>query len=220
MFAPQKKNGWNSAITFLAIAVFLALGFLLTKHLGSGASSPEVATTPETDPASSVQTVPSSGAAPIGVAAPNAPAVPGLPPAAPSLADANSPSPAPTQPSGPPTPEMLAQFSRVRTETLSLIPTQSQLRRLDHEETHFTPKQLLVASMKIGELAQMIEDHPELAEEGLRFYKQCAEMPRYPNAVRASCFVDFQKLNTQHPSSIPAPEITEQVRALAAKIMS
>ena len=116
-------------------------------------------------------------------------------------------------------PALDAEFTQATSQALAAIPTQAQLRGLPHEKTHFTPPELFNAANSIGGVSDLVREHPELAMKGLEFYKQCAEMKTSPESVRASCLVDFKKLQIKSGISSPLPKVTERVAALAKDLM-
>ncbi len=115
---------------------------------------------------------------------------------------------------------LAAQFESLKKEALDAIPTQSQLSKLDPENVHFTPKPVLDAAIKMGDVAQILKDHPELSNKGLEFYRQCAEAETSPTSIRASCYAEFKRLSKTHSSPVAEPRVPKPVKDLALKIMA
>ena len=117
---------------------------------------------------------------------------------------------------GPPGEDFLVLLRKQKL-VLSLMPTLNVLQSLPTREVHFPPQQLQAAALALGDLAQWLEDHPELALQSLEFYKTCTEHEDFPSSVRASCLLDLrtwtQRLGLA-PSDVKVPK---SILDLAAK---
>jgi type IV secretory pathway VirB10-like protein len=137
---------------------------------------------------------------------------------------ATAPSPpislSPPPPAAPQVSEALhQQFLDLSQEVFKSIPTKSQLAKLPPEEVHYTPQVMFTASVELGKIAQMVSDHPGLASDGLKFYKECAENEESPTSLRASCYAEFQRLSKSSGVSSDAPQVPQSVSDLAQKVM-
>jgi hypothetical protein len=126
----------------------------------------------------------------------------------------------PTHPdqSGDPARITLSEFHELAETTLEHLPKVSDLRKLSAEEVHHTPQIVTQASLQIGKIAQAIHDHPELAEDGASFYRQCATQSDGATSIRALCFAQFRNLETHLGKEVDTSGVTEAILNLAKNI--
>ena len=83
------------------------------------------------------------------------------------------------------------------TETLRELPTKNQLQNLSAEEAHHTPRIVIEAGTKLGQVAEWLETHPETRKEARDFYARCAAQSGGIDSIRALCYYHFVKLTRE-----------------------
>lgn len=133
--------------------------------------------------------------------------------AAPTSAPAQAPQSAPSRP-----PLTEEEFSTLTKKTLSSLPTIEEIRKLSPQEVHGTPAVVLQAAAAVGEITQAIHDNPRFAEEGLRFYSDCAARTDVSTPIRASCLADFDRLKAKTGLSVARPNVSSDLQELAGRL--
>lgn len=113
---------------------------------------------------------------------------------------------------------MIEQFKEVTEYAFRSIPTIEALQALDASEVHDMPEKLNQAGIALGRVAQAIQDHPELANEGMDFYKRCAKTDDFPSSVRALCYFSLKGLGAAHHVEIAEGDYPAEVRELATEL--
>lgn len=129
--------------------------------------------------------------------------------------------PQPEQPQ-PPLPSASSEFKQLAEKTLASLPTNEDLQRLKAEELHSTPAPIVAAARSLSQVTKLLHAHPELAPEGLKFYRECAERASAPDSVRALCFANLRNLSQAagQPDAFRAAEYPERIRRLGDQIPS
>ncbi len=90
--------------------------------------------------------------------------------------------------------QMKRQLKQLTHQAYASIPTSEDLRQLSAEEVHYTPKALMTAFQKIGQVNQFTEDHPENSASSFSFYTRCMANPDFPAPVRSQCFLGLLRI--------------------------
>lgn len=113
-------------------------------------------------------------------------------------------------------------FEALLARALRDLPTRAALRDLTEEEAHQPLAALDLAGEVLGEVAERIRAHPELAPRAARFYDECARAESYLTAVRALCLGTADQLPARFPEArLSAPDrrgIPEDVVRLAREL--
>ncbi|MBC7690282.1 MAG: hypothetical protein H7222_00805 [Methylotenera sp.] len=169
---------------------------------------------------------PQTTASPVAEVEVNPVAAPGLP--APSLSGAQAVQAAgapalPTSPPLPPLPPLdekqwTAQVERVE----KAIPTIQQVRALPAEALHETPAPVREAAEQLGEMSELLHQHPEKLEEGANFYRKCAAQTEYMGSIRALCAANLRNISVvlKKPELFQESEYPSNVKSLTDKIPS
>lgn len=83
------------------------------------------------------------------------------------------------------------EFRELAKYVTNSIPSKSELKKLSAEEVHATPEKIMEAGVRLGLIAQAIENEPALQKDGLEFYQSCAAASKNPNSVRALCYANY-----------------------------
>ena len=82
-------------------------------------------------------------------------------------------------------PEELA-FRQRSNQVLEDFPKKSILKERGRDQ-HKPPKELVEASSELGTIEDLLDKNPNLAKEGLRFYRKCALKDELLTSLRALC---------------------------------
>ncbi len=127
-----------------------------------------------------------------------------------------APGAAPSSQNTPSTPS----FSQLTEKVQAELPRTEELRRLSAEDAHGMPLQLREAGRRLGEVSQALHANPALVDEGLKFYRQCAQRSEIPDSLRALCFANLRNLSqaSGKPEFFQAGDYPEGVRKLGDHI--
>ncbi len=118
--------------------------------------------------------------------------------------------------------ETQKHFGQLIEDFKSSAPTQADLQKLTAQQVHYTPEVIFKSALRLGDIAQAIADHKDLAAAGLKFYRECAENSASPNSLRASCYVRHEKLIESsgliEPSLSKDSQVSDHVKSLAQKL--
>jgi hypothetical protein len=96
-------------------------------------------------------------------------------------------------------PPMDTNFAELAQKALDALPRIESI-RASGVSVHQTPKALLDSSEALTQVSMALQDHPELAAEGVEFYRACANHSDLMTAVRAVC---LQRLIYGSKDSVP-----------------
>lgn len=89
-----------------------------------------------------------------------------------------------------------ADFVDLSMEVMDSLPLIGDFKGLTDKDVHLMPEILRNAGLEMGEISQVLHDQPELARQGLDFYRTCFENEEIPEQLRALCFANFRNLHT------------------------
>lgn len=102
-------------------------------------------------------------------------------------------------------------------QTLAELPTKAQIAQLSAEEVHQTPRPILQAAMKMGEIEEVMEANGSLQRQGINFYRDCATKADVALTLRASCYSFWLKWQGKLHLSDQSPAVSQDVIELARK---
>ncbi len=91
----------------------------------------------------------------------------------------------------------LQQFERRAQEIQSKLPRKADLQKLEDDQVHSIPQELLQTGRQLGQLKEMVlryPDNPVLQERAKEFYKNCADDEGYPTSIRSLCLFNRLQL--------------------------
>jgi hypothetical protein len=109
------------------------------------------------------------------------------------------------------------ELKHLTEKALQVMPTIHDLKELSSEEVHHTPDIILKEGQILGEIAQLIEDHPELGKQAIDFYEKCAKNADAPTSIRALCYFRFKKLDPNHENR-EDDSIPDSIKILANQL--
>lgn len=109
-------------------------------------------------------------------------------------------------------------FRAFTAEVLHALPTRADLQRLSPEEVHHTPKLVVDAGVKMGEIAEILARQPELEGDAFFFYESCATGADYPQSVRALCYFHWDRLGKRLQRQVDSRKVPESVRRVAEQL--
>jgi len=114
-------------------------------------------------------------------------------------------------------PITLQEFTATTQQTLRSLPNRGQIAQLSEAEVQHTPMLVVQAGRKLGQILEMLDAHPELAQQGARFYTDCALQANGVTTIRALCLANLRELSRKHQMPLPSEveNLPAQVKKLA-----
>jgi len=113
-----------------------------------------------------------------------------------------------------------SDFKTLSQKTMAMLPTTAIVKERPEDDFHHAPPELIQSSQWLGKVADAIQSNPELLEEGLRFYDDCARNSEFFVATRAVCLSNLKDLHARSGSRYPynPSDYPEEVVRVANKL--
>lgn len=109
---------------------------------------------------------------------------------------------------------------RERAERVLADFPQKHLLKDPNRDLHRPPPELADAGAELGAIEDLLDDYPDLINEGLRFYKKCALKDELLTSLRALCLHNLKNRakKTGKEASIRWSEFPDQLHRLADRL--
>lgn len=112
----------------------------------------------------------------------------------------------------------LEEFRVLAQQVSKSLPTKQDLKKISPEDAHLSPSPVLAAGESLGRIAEAVYNEPNLGEEAMVFYLDCANAPMYPDSVRALCYSNYKSLAKKLGRVIEQSTVPAAIRQLADKL--
>lgn len=138
----------------------------------------------------------------------------------------SAPKPAPTpearrKPLTPKQKETLENFRRQGEIILDKLPIKSDLQKLEENQVHSIPQELLKTGRELGKLKELVIKYPdfkELQDEAKSYYKNCADQDQYPTSIRSLCLFNRLQLAKNHNEEFDLSPYPLEIKQLVLEL--
>ena len=111
-------------------------------------------------------------------------------------------------------------FAKAANEALGTMPKTAEI-LAKNTDFHYAPAEILDGTAAFAAIWDSLKQNPELAPQGLGFYRDCAKDEQAPTAIRAVCLRHMKDLAARTQTGpIDESEFPELVRRVADKMPS
>lgn len=107
------------------------------------------------------------------------------------------------------------EFSKLTQNAFRTLPRQTDPDALDPEKLSQPPPEFIARLKPLIDIGNAIKGNPDLADDGIYFYRQCALHYGFHAAVRARCLSHYVKLSQERGKPVNIKEFDERLRMLA-----
>jgi hypothetical protein len=111
--------------------------------------------------------------------------------------------------------DSIEEFRKYTNQALQNLPRQENIQDLSAADTHHMPSLIIKQSRSLAVIADLLEEKPDLEEEGRRFYEKCALTDEIIATVRGQCLANYRSLATKHGVAVNMAAFPEDVTKLS-----